>query len=454
MFLSEAARELGGVLHGADTQFSAVGTHSGQLPAQGLFVALRGERHDGHDFLDEAVAAGAVGAVLSQPTTLELPCVQVADTAVALAQLGALNRCRFRAPLLAVTGSAGKTSCTRMIAHILARGGSVLHPERSFNNAVGVPLTLLTLSPEHSAAVVEIGASAPGEIAELAALAQPDVAVICNALPAHLSGFGDLEGVVQAKGEILDQLPATGYAVLNRDDPAFDCWAQRTGDRQLLSFGCSEQADFQVLNPQPDAACGISFTLRSTLGECSVRLQVPGVHSALLAAAAAAAAHAVGRSLVDICTGLEAMRPLPGRMQVVREADPLVIDDSYNANPGAVIAMIAVLSHCPEPRLLLLGQMTELGADSAEWHREVGLQARRANIEALACCGIEAAPAAEGFGAAGQHFDTVSELLVALPALAADSASILVKGSRLAAMETVVEQLLQGSAKTAVARES
>ena len=450
MSLSEVARELGGSLAGCDAQFEAVGTHSGQLPARALFVALPGTRRDGHDFIGEAHGAGAVGALVSRLVATALPCVQVADTTAALARLGALNRSRFPAPLVAVTGSAGKTSCTRMIAHILGRSGPVSRPERSFNNHIGVPLSLLRLSGEHRAAVVEVGASAPGEVDALAALSRPDVAVITNALPAHLAGFGDMDGIVRSKGELLDQLGDSGCAVLNRDDPAFARWAHRVGGRRVISFGCSEQADFRVFNPCLDAAYGVAFTLRSALGACPVRLQLPGVHSALIAAAAAAAAHAVGSGLEAIRAGLEAMRPLPGRMQLVRAADPLLIDDSHNANPGAVLAMIAVLAHCPGPRLLLLGQMVELGAESADWHRKIGVQARRAGIEALVCCGTEAAPAAEGFGTAGQHFDTVPELLAALPGLVAGSASILVKGSRVTAMETVVEQLAgRGSASCA-----
>ncbi len=442
--LSEAAQLLGGTLSGRDASFMAVGTHSAELPDQALFVALPGSRGDGHNYLAAAADAGAVGALVSRSVAASLPCVQVADTTAALARLGALNRSRFPAPLVAVTGSAGKTSCTRMIAHILECGGAVALPERSFNNHIGVPLTLLALSAEHRAAVVEIGASALGEVNALAELARPDVAVITNALPAHLEGFGDMDGVVQGKGELLDQLDERCCAVLNRDDPAFSRWADRVAAQGAaqLSFGSSEQADFRILEPRPAAASGISFRLRSVLGECPVQLQLPGLHSALLAAAAAAAAHTVGRSLVDIRAGLEAMRPLPGRMQVVRKTDPLVIDDSYNANPGAVHAMIEVLANCPGPRLLLLGQMAELGGDSADWHRDVGIAARRAGIDLLLCCGAGAAAAAAGFGPTGKHFDTVPELLAALPELAADSASILVKGSRIAAMEAVVDQLV------------
>ena len=377
------------------------------------------------------------------PPQLDCPQLQVADTRRALARLAALNRRRFDGPVVAVTGTAGKTTCKEMIASILRQRGPVLMTRGNRNNEIGLPLTLLELSAEHTAAVVEMGAGKSGDIAELVTIAEPDIALITNAGPAHLQGFGDLAGVVRGKGEILDGLTADGVAVLGCDHSGFADWRQRAGRRRVLSFGRDAGADVRLLSTAGNAI-GQSLRLALSGESIELQLQLYGEHNAVNAAAAAAVAVALNLDVATIRRGLEAVKPSSGRMQLLRAADPAIIDDSYNANPLALDAALAVLGTCPRPRWLILGEMGELGAASENWHRRAAQQARAAGVDVLWCCGgAVAAAAAADFGESGRYFSDCEALIDSL-AEAPDCAAVLIKGSRTQRMDRVVVALQAG----------
>ncbi|HSH28527.1 MAG TPA: UDP-N-acetylmuramoyl-tripeptide--D-alanyl-D-alanine ligase, partial [Thiohalobacter sp.] len=339
MALTEAARAVRGRLHGADARFAGLSTDSRGLERGNLFVALAGERFDGHDYLDQAAAGGAAGALVSTAVTDLLPCIRVTDTRLALGGLAAAWRARFDIPLVAVTGSNGKTTVKEMLAAILGVEHRVLATRGNLNNDIGVPLTLARLGAVHTAAVIEMGANHPGEIAYLTGLARPTVALITNAGPAHLEGFGSLQGVARAKAEIYDGLGPDGLAVVNRDDAYADYWLERVQGRRVMTFGLDPHADVTAQAKPLDV--GQQLSLRTPAGETELRLPLPGRHNALNALAAAAAALGAGASLAAVRSGLQSLRPVGGRLQIHRCADAIgVIDDTYNANPGSVQAAL------------------------------------------------------------------------------------------------------------------
>lgn len=440
--LSALTNPLAGRLSGADARFSSVVIDSRKVRPGDLFVALRGPNFDGHDFLAEVLAKGAVAALVEEPrSTVPLPQLQVADTRVALGALGALNRTAFGGGLLAVTGSSGKTTVKEMLSSILARLGPVLATRGNLNNDLGVPLTLLELAPQHRNAVIELGASGLGEIAYTAALARPDVAVLNNAGSAHVGEFGGYQNIVEAKGEIIDGLSADGVAVLNRDDPAFDVWVKRAGNRRILSFGLDPRADFHALDVRCDQRGCPGFELIFSTGHRAVQLNLLGRHNVANALAAAAAAWAIGVTAEDIVLGLESLRPVKGRAVAQVTAEGLrVIDDSYNANPASMRAAVDLLSAFPAPRLLALGDMGELGDWAEQFHRELGEYAR-GKVEVLYGVGPWMAHAVAAFGHGGRHFTSQAELIEALRIKLVPGSSLLVKGSRSAAMEKVVAAL-------------
>lgn len=408
-----------------------------------LFVAIRGERFDGHDFVAAAGDAGAAAAMVSRELPVSLPQLVVGDTRVALGQLAAWWRRRLSLPLVGVTGSNGKTTVKELLAGILARRGAVLSTRGNLNNDLGVPLTLLQLGSSHHAAVVEMGANHAGEIAHLATLAGPDVGVVTNAGRAHLEGFGSLAGVARAKGEMFSGLPADGTAIINRDDAFYALWRDLAGERTVVTFGVDAGAD---VRPAGDIETlpggGSAFVLVAPAGEIRVTLSLPGLHNVRNALAAAAAALAAGTSLSDVAGGLEAATAPPGRLQVHSAPGLRVIDDTYNANPDSLGAALEVLMQQPGERWLVIGDMGELGESAGELHEAMGLQARHAGVARLYALGDLARRAAAGFGAGGSHFDSEAELLAALHADIHEDRTILVKGSRAMRMERVVKALL------------
>ncbi len=443
--LAEFARFLGLPAPAHDVEFDAVSTDTRTLAPGCLFVALRGENFDGHDFVAEAVRRGAGALLCSRPVDAAVPVLQVADTLVALGELGRFNRSLFTGTVVALTGSAGKTTTKEMIAAILGRAGAVLATAGNLNNEIGVPLTLLALHPALRYAVIEMGAAKPGDIRYLGALVRPDVAVLTNALPAHLQGFGSLQAVATTKGEIYDALGPDGIAVLNVDEPFADAWLARIGARTVLRASARGAVDADVRAEDVMMHEGNArFRLATAAGTVRIALGVPGVQQVANAVCAAAAALALGLGPEAIRDGLESLTPVSGRMQRRRGARGCVlIDDSYNANPGSVRAAIDSLATFEGMRVLVLGNMAELGTLSRELHREAGAHARARGIERLLACGPHAAAVAEGFGPGATVLDSREEVAAACRELDRAGSVILVKGSRSAGMEAVVAALVE-----------
>ncbi|KEA65388.1 UDP-N-acetylmuramoylalanyl-D-glutamyl-2,6- diaminopimelate--D-alanyl-D-alanine ligase [Marinobacterium lacunae] len=430
---------------------SRVSTDTRNISKGDLFVALRGQRFDAHDYVGDAIGKGAVAAVVDHEIDSELPQLVVADTLKALGTLGWNNRQGFSGPLIAVTGSSGKTSVKEMLASMFATLGPTLATRGNLNNEIGVPLTLLELQQEHEFAVVELGASAVGEIARTTRLAQPKVAVLTNALGAHLEGFGSLQNIVTAKGEIFEGLVDGGVGVVNADDPNASYWLEK-----LHSLGHSacrfsidgREAELQARNlTLTDAGtwrCELHYRNRAV----QLQLGVMGRHNIANAAAAAAAWVSAGFPLEDAIKGLEAFSAVPGRLcPISLQQGALLIDDSYNANPGSVKAAIDVLASLPGPRTLLLGDMAELGDDAAALHADVGRHAAARGIEQLMTIGVlsqQAALAAAENGSAARHFTDFDEYLAALKELDLGAGTLLAKGSRSAGMERAVNALKGG----------
>lgn len=444
--LSQLLEPLQAVLQGSDAQFNAVNTDSRKISPGQLFVALRGEFFDGHDYLADVAKRGAVAAVVEEfQADSELPQLGVADTRIALGQIALLNRAQFDGPTVAVTGSSGKTTVKEMLASICrcALGEkAVLATRGNLNNELGVPFTLLELNGQHRAAVVELGASRPGEIAYTAALVQPSVAVISNAGMAHAGEFGGPEHIVLAKGEILDGLGAADTAVLNFDDPAFEQWRARNSACQVLSFSISDPAaDMYASEILMNAQGRKGFTLRGAAGECFIQLAVLGVHNVSNALAAAAAAHALGLPLEAIKQGLEGMKAISGRSVVYECANHIqLVDDSYNANPASIRAAIDVLQTMPGQRILVLGDMGELGEWAEHEHAQIGEYAN-GKVDAVFAVGPLMQHAVAQYSGVSGHFLEQKSLIEALLTQVSGPATLLIKGSRGAAMENVVSAL-------------
>ncbi|RTR06052.1 UDP-N-acetylmuramoyl-tripeptide--D-alanyl-D-alanine ligase [Halomonas nitroreducens] len=441
--LGEVARALGLAPPAEDAPVSEIVTDTRRLVPGALFVALRGARFDAHDFLAQAREAGAVAALVERRVDDTLPQLEVADTRLALGLLGRARRRAWGGPLVAVTGNSGKTTVKQMLATLLARRGETLATRGNLNNDIGAPLTLLELSLRHRQAVVELGANHLGEIAWTTGLAEPRVAVITNVTGAHVGEFGGPGQIAQAKGEILLSLPGDGVAVLNRDDRYFATWASLAAPREVLDFGFAREARLRAETLACDALGRYAFTLSLDGRELGrVQLALLGRHNVANALAAAGAALAMGLDEADVLAGLAAVAPMPGRLSAVAgiRASRL-LDDTYNANPGAVKAALDLLVTLPGPRWCLLGAMGELGEASDRLHAEVGRYAREQGIDFLGTLGEAARPASHAFGDAGCHFDDREALTRHVLHHLPPGASVLVKGSRSVGMETVVAAL-------------
>jgi UDP-N-acetylmuramoyl-tripeptide--D-alanyl-D-alanine ligase len=427
-----------------DVAFDRVHSDTRTLRAGDLFVALRGERFDGHEFLAAARAAGAVAALAERGLGKTMPGLQVADSLLALQQLAAGWRARFALPLIAVTGSNGKTTVTQMIAGILraAFGDAALATQGNLNNHIGVPLTLLRLRGGHRAGVVELGMNHAGEIERLAALVQPTIALVNNAQREHQEFMTGVEAVARENGSVIEALPAGGTAVFPAGDAFTPLWRTLAGARRVLTFALDGDADLGAgAHWQGDAW---ALELRTPAGAVATTLRAAGRHNVKNALAAAACALAAGIPLPALAQGLAAFEAVAGRSQarsLQRGGRELtLIDDSYNANPDSVLAAIDVLAALPAPRWLVLGDMGEVGDRGPEFHAEVGAYARRRGIDAVWTAGTLSAHAG-----ATRHFDDVGALLQALPE-APRAASVLVKGSRFMKMERVVRALSEEAA--------
>ena len=441
--LSELTNALNARLIAADATFNGVSIDSRAITPGQLFVALAGPRFDGHVYLNEVAGKGAVAALVEREVSNStLPQLLVNDTRQALGQLGALNRAAYGNPVAAITGSSGKTTVKEMLASILRTRGPVLATRGNLNNDLGVPLTLLELAPEHSAAVIELGASRLGEIAYTVGMTKPHVAVLNNAGTAHVGEFGGPEKIVEAKGEIIEGLDADGVAVLNLDDKAFEIWKTRAGERKVLTFALSNlAANFYASDLDRDARGCPAFNLHSPDGAERVQLNLLGTHNVANALAAAAAAYALGVSLPGIVAGLNAVQPVKGRSVAQLASNGMrVIDDTYNANPTSMCAAVDILAGFSGRTVLVLGDIGELGDWAEQGHRDVGEYAR-GKVSALYAVGPMMAHAVNAFGPQAFHFSTQAELIEALGAEQDTNTTILIKGSRSAAMENIVAAL-------------
>ena len=455
MDLEEAARAVAGRVHGANARFSGVTTDSRAVNAGDLFVALRGERFDGHAYVDEAVRRGASAALTSQVVEGALPIPQVvaADTRIGLGRLAAHWRERFALPLVALTGSNGKTTVKEMLAAILAEhaGGAerVLATRGNLNNDIGMPVTLLGLRERHRYAVIEMGMNHEGEIDYLTRIAHPSVALVNNAQRAHVGILGSVEAIARAKGEIYAGLGASGIAVVNEDDAFAEYWKSLNrapsplgegrgegGNRRIVTFGTSPAAHVRA------SALGSQTRFVTPTGAFALALQVPGEHNVRNALAACAAAHALEIPLAAIQAGLAGFAGVPGRLQRRRgPASSVVIDDSYNANPESMKAALAVLAGEKRRKVFVMGDMGELGEDAAAMHAEVGRYAKETGVDVLLGVGEASRHAVDAFGAGATHFADIDALGAAAAQEAAAGAALLVKGSRFMRMERVADAL-------------
>jgi UDP-N-acetylmuramoyl-tripeptide--D-alanyl-D-alanine ligase len=436
--LSQASAWSEGQLVGADNQFHGVSIDSRDLEAGNLFVALKGPTHDGHDHAAAALARGAAGLLVERPLDLPVPQIVVGSTLSALGRLAAAWRAELNLPLVAVTGSNGKTTVKEMIAAILSQVGPTWATRGNLNNHIGVPLTLLSLDAGYRFGVIEMGANHAGEIASSTGLTRPQVAMITNAGRAHLAGFGSLDGVAHAKGEIYGGLASGGKAIVNADDRYAALWHALNETRSVLTFGLGEadvSAGFSIDRN------GIRLTVRHPGGRFKCRLRLLGEHNVRNALAATAAALALGVEPAAIAAGLETVRPVEGRLAPRHGRDGArIIDDSYNANPTSLAAAIAVLKVISGRRILVLGDMGELGDGAEAAHAEAGRQAKAAGIDALYSIGPLARAASEAF-ARGHHFANPAALIAALRQALGPEVTVLVKGSRSSRMEQVVDAL-------------
>ena len=443
--LAQVAESVHGVLHGPDRSFDAVSTDTRSLRADELFVALRGPNFNAADFIADAERIGAAGALVEQRQDSGLAQVVVADTREALGAFARAWRQRFDIPVIGITGSNGKTTVKDMTAAILrAQAGddaAVLATRGNLNNEIGLPLTVLELRAGHRAAALEMGASGPGEIEYLAAVAQPTVGIVTNAGPAHLEGFGSLEGVARTKGELFAALPADGTAIINRDDVFFDAWLARCPGCRVLSFGLGPHADVRATDIRDDGA-SLEFTLHLPDTKFPVRLGMAGQHNVRNALAAAAASLASGVERGAVQQGLAAAVHATGRLRRLESATGAVIfDDSYNANPASLQAAIEFLAAQAGETWLVLGDMKELGPDSSRLHRETGAAALGAGLRRLLCVGDESRAAAEAFGKGADWFESQDALLAAVAGDLGAGVTVLVKGSRSMGMEKVAAAL-------------
>ena len=440
MPLSEAAQALDARQWGDDVTFRGISTDTRTLAEGNLFVALRGPNFDGHDYLEQARRRGAAAAAVSQVATDRMPLLEVGDTRIALGELAAYWRSKFTLPLIAVTGSNGKTSVKEMLASILRHCGETLVTQGNLNNDIGVPLTLQRLSSEHDYAVLELGANHPGEIAYLTNLVRPGVALVNNAGPAHLEGFGDLAGVARAKGELFEKLAPDGVCIINADDVFAELWYSLAAPRRTLSFGLQASADV-CANWQGDIS-GSDIELITPTGNAALRLPLPGRHNVMNALAASAAALSLEVPLEKIVLGLESVEPVGGRWQSKAGiGGSRIIDDTYNANPASLHAALELLSGTEAETWLVLGDMGELGDEGRQLHRAVGEEARQAGVQRVFTLGPLAQQAADAFGSGAETFSDPDELIARLRQQVREGVIILVKGSRAMRMERVVGAL-------------
>jgi len=449
--ISESARLINGTISGKDVSFSSVSTDSRNLQRGQLFVALSGPNFDGHNYLPQVQHDGAAAAMVQRVIDTDLPCLLVQDTLKGLGALASVWRDRGKAMVAAITGSNGKTTVKEMLASIMERKGAVLATQGNLNNEIGLPLTLLRLQDEEYA-VVEMGANHLGEIDALTKIARPDVALITNAGRAHLEGFGSVEGVAKAKGEIINGLSEDGTFVLNADDAWSSYWREQAGSREIVSFGFDQSADVSVsidgvIPEWREDGFYNCFQVNTPKGELDVELALAGAHNCRNALAAIAVAGVMGADKDAIRDGLKSVRPVKGRLCPLNGADGVrIIDDSYNANPDSVSAAIDVLTGMggeAQRRFLVLGELAEVGEDIDVVYKQLGEKAKELGVDRIYAVGAASA-VSTSFGQGGHGFAKKEQLLEQLKNELRSGDMVLIKGSRSAGMESVVAGLSQG----------
>jgi len=469
MMLSECASWVHGQLVGEDVAVTSVSIDTRAIQPGQLYVAIKGENYDGNAFVPQAEQAGASAAIVHKGVTANVPHIVVDDTRLALAELAGAWRTKHAIPagrigslpiatlppslaVVGITGSNGKTTVKEMTAAILGvNGGRVLYTQGNLNNDIGVPLTLLKLNEQHQYAVIEMGANHPGEIAYTSRYAQVDVAVITNAGPAHLEGFGSIEGVAKSKGEIFQTLKPQGTAVINRDDVFCDYWQSVSAERNFITFGLSSNADVtardvktEILQTTAGAQFATHFEMLTSNGNVEINLRLAGSHNVINALAASAAAIALGIELNQIKQGLESLSPVKGRLQPqIGQLGNIVIDDTYNANAASLEAGLDVLINCPGQPWLIMGAFGEQGPNSEKIHHDIGKMIRAKGVLRLMAVGADAQYSVQAFGDGGSFFTTQNELIDALKSELTGNEAVLIKGSRAQRMEHVVAALLE-----------
>lgn len=407
-----------------------------------VFVALKGPNFDGHKFIEEATKKGAIAAIVSKEISSSIPLIKVNDTFETLTILASNRRNMVKIPIIALTGSCGKTTTKTMLASILSSCGKTLATEENLNNNLGVALTLLKIQAEHQFAVIEVGASIKGEINYSAQMIKPDIAIITNISPVHLEGFDNLDGIAHEKTDLFRNLANKGIAILNADDQYFNYW-QKQINRQFVSFGLENKANIYANNVKIEQNGDTSFILHTPKNSQLINLSVIGQHNIKNALAAAAACYAINIPMTKIKIGLETMMPVTNRLikkQGLHGAT--IINDTYNANPVAMEAALSVLMLAPDKKMLVFADMGELGSNAEKYHYELGIKARNLGLDNIFTIGKLARITAEAFGEGAFHFDDRNELIKAVRAKLADDVTVLVKGSKSNHLWEIVEQLI------------
>ncbi len=442
MNLASAAEALSARPPIANFTFSGVSTDSRSIKTGDLFIALRGPNFNGNEYVDEVAKAGAVGAIVDEDIISNIPLIKVTDARIALGKLASAQRQRFLKPVIGLTGSNGKTTVKELLSAILSTSGEVLSTEGNLNNDIGVPLTLLRIRDDQDYAVIEMGANHVGEIEYLTSMVKPDIAVITNAGEAHLAGFGSLENIASAKGEIFQFLNHDGVAVINADDSFSMFWKTLAKKSAQITFGIADDnANVRAKNIVEEGKTS-GFTLCIAHQEIPIQWSLHGRHNVYNALAAAAVASALNIPIENMAKALSAFSPVKGRLNILHAINnACLIDDSYNANPTSSRAAIDVLANYSRKRILVLGDMKEMGESAAEIHESLGVYAKEKKIDAIYTTGEHGLVTARGFGDSGFYFSTQNELLQALLEVMASDVTVLVKGSRGSKMEIIVEGL-------------
>ena len=449
--LSEVAHQLRGELSGGDDSFHGISTDTRTIESGQLFVALKGPNFNGDRFVAEAEKRGAAGALVSEIHRGDFPQIRVPDTLQGLTAIAALWRRRFEPVVIAVTGSVGKTTVKEMLTAILSRHAPTLSTQRNLNNEIGVPLTLCRLNERHRMAVIEMGANHAREIAGLCEITRPAIGVVTVAGASHLEGFGSLEGVARAKGELFESLGANGIAIINADDNYADLWREMTTAGRVVYFGHGPAAEITAreIADSEEGHDGSRFRLVTPAGSVQIVLPLPGKHNISNALAASAAALSAGVSLDHIASGLAEMQSVPGRLEVMDgPAGSRLVNDTYNANPRSVRAALDYLTSLDGRAWVALGDMGELGESGTELHGEIGEYARSLGVERLFAVGDLSRETVQRFGAGARHFADQDSLLEALRGELTGDVNLLVKGSRMMRLEHLVAGLTAPEVET------